>query len=44
MIMFAGFGIAMGNAPDAIKAIADHVTDTNMNDGVRKAIEMCFQV
>ena len=39
MIMFAGLGIAMGNAPDPIKAIADYVTDTNENDGVRKAIE-----
>ncbi|GAE28299.1 haloacid dehalogenase-like hydrolase [Halalkalibacter wakoensis JCM 9140] len=39
MIRFAGLGVAMGNAPDDIKAIADHVTDTNMNDGVAKVIE-----
>lgn len=39
MIMYAGTGVAMGNAPDAIKAAADFVTDTNVNDGVRKAIE-----
>jgi Cof subfamily protein (haloacid dehalogenase superfamily) len=39
MIIYAGTGVAMGNAPDAIKAVADHVTDSNQNDGVRKAIE-----
>lgn len=39
MIIYAGTGVAMGNAPDAIKAAADFVTDTNVNDGVRKAIE-----
>jgi len=39
MIEFAGLGIAMGNAPDDIKLIADYVTDTNNNDGVAKAVE-----
>lgn len=39
MIEFAGLGVAMGNAPEAIKNIADIVTDTNMNDGVAKIIE-----
>lgn len=39
MIEFAGLGVAMGNAPDDIKEIADHVTDTNMNDGVAKVVE-----
>ena len=39
MIMQAGLGIAMGNAQDQIKEIADGVTDTNNNDGVAKAIE-----
>jgi len=39
MIAFAGTGVAMGNAPDAVKAVADYVTDTNQEDGVRKAIE-----
>lgn len=39
MIKFAGRGIAMGNAQDSIKDIADFVTDTNMNDGVAKYIE-----
>lgn len=39
MIAFAGTGVAMGNAPDAIKIAADYVTDTNESDGVRKALE-----
>ncbi|KIL49486.1 Cof-type HAD-IIB family hydrolase [Jeotgalibacillus soli] len=39
MIKFAGLGVAMGNAPEDIKAIADHITDTNMNDGVALVVE-----
>ncbi len=39
MIRFAGMGVAMGNAPDEIKAVADYVTDTNNDEGVRKALE-----
>ncbi|WP_332628901.1 Cof-type HAD-IIB family hydrolase [Halalkalibacter flavus] len=39
MIEFAGLGVAMGNAPDDIKQMADYVTDTNMNDGVAKVVE-----
>ena len=42
MIEYAGVGVAMGNAPDDIKAKADDVTDTNNNDGVRKALEKYF--
>ena len=38
MIEFAGTGIAMGNAPGEIKAIANYVTDTNNKDGVSKAL------
>ena len=40
MIEFAGLGVAMGNAPDDIKEIANYVTDTNMNDGVAKVVEV----
>lgn len=39
MIEFAGLGVAMGNAPEEIKQLADYVTDTNMNDGVAKVVE-----
>lgn len=38
MLEYAGLGIAMGNASDAVKAAADAVTDTNDNDGVAKAL------
>ncbi|MUK89056.1 HAD-IIB family hydrolase [Ornithinibacillus sp. L9] len=39
MIQEAGIGVAMGNAQEAIKNVANYVTDTNNNDGVAKAIE-----
>ncbi len=39
MIKFAGLGVAMGNATDAVKEIADYITESNSNDGVAKAIE-----
>jgi Cof subfamily protein (haloacid dehalogenase superfamily) len=39
MIEFAGLGVAMGNAPEAIKEIANYVTDTNNHDGVAKVVE-----
>ena len=34
-----GIGVAMGNAIDQVKAIADQICDTNDNDGVAKWIE-----
>jgi Cof subfamily protein (haloacid dehalogenase superfamily) len=40
MIEFAGVGVAMGNAPDAIKAKADMVTLTNDEDGVKHALDI----
>ena len=39
MLSAAGLGVAMGNAPDEVKACAKYVTDTNNNDGVAKVIE-----
>ncbi|HEU4959532.1 MAG TPA: Cof-type HAD-IIB family hydrolase [Sphingomonas sp.] len=39
MLEAAGFGIAMGNAPDAVKAKADAVTASNDDDGVAQAID-----
>jgi Cof subfamily protein (haloacid dehalogenase superfamily) len=39
MLEGAGLSIAMGNAPDDIKALCKAVTDDNNNDGVAKAIE-----
>ena len=42
MIEYAGTGVAMGNAPAEIRAIADYVTDTNMQDGVARALDHFF--
>jgi len=39
MIKFAGLGIAIGNAIDELKEIADHITATNDENGVAKAVE-----
>jgi len=39
MIEYAGLGIAMGNAIDSIKEIANFVTTTNDEDGVAVAVE-----
>jgi Cof subfamily protein (haloacid dehalogenase superfamily) len=39
MLEYAGLGVAMGNAPAAVKACADWVTATIEKDGVAKAVE-----
>lgn len=39
MLSFAGIGVAMGNGIEAVKAISQFVTKTNMEDGVAHAIE-----
>lgn len=39
MLRRAGLGVAMGNAPDFVKAAADAITETNENDGAAIAIE-----
>jgi hypothetical protein len=39
MLEYAGFSVAMGNAPDDIKAMCDHVTLSNDDDGVAAVIE-----
>ena len=38
MLEFAGIGVAMGNAGDEVKAIADYVTDSVDDDGIEKAL------
>ena len=38
MIEFAGTGVAMGNAEEEVKKIANHVTSRNGESGVAKAI------
>jgi len=39
MLKYAGFGVAVANAPDDVKAICDHVTLSNNEDGVAEVIE-----
>ena len=39
MIENAGLGIAMGESTPVIKEVADQITDTNLEDGVAKALE-----
>ncbi|WP_411842925.1 Cof-type HAD-IIB family hydrolase [Salinicoccus sp. HZC-1] len=39
MLKRSGLSVAMGNAASEVKAIADKVTETNMEDGVAIAIE-----
>ena len=39
MIRHAHIGVAMGNALDSVKAIADYITDTVDNDGIAKSLQ-----
>ena len=39
MLQYCGFGIAVANAIDEVKAVADFICDTNENDGVAKWLE-----
>jgi Cof subfamily protein (haloacid dehalogenase superfamily) len=43
MIREAGLGIAMGNAPAAVKSAADWVTGTNNEAGVAQAVKRLFE-
>lgn len=39
MIQYAGVGVAMGNAQQAVKDVADLITDTNDEDGIVRVIK-----
>lgn len=39
MVQFAGIGVAMENANQSLKEVADYITDSNESDGVSKAIK-----
>lgn len=39
MLKYAGLGVAMGNATAETKALANHITATNNEDGVARVIE-----
>lgn len=38
MLKYAGIGVAMGNASDAVKAIADEITLSNEEDGIARSL------
>ncbi|HET6291874.1 MAG TPA: HAD hydrolase family protein, partial [Kribbella sp.] len=42
MLVYAGLGIAMGAAPDEVKAAADEVTKTVHDDGVAAVLNRWF--
>jgi hydroxymethylpyrimidine pyrophosphatase-like HAD family hydrolase len=42
MLEAAGVGVAMGNAREHVKAVADYVTETNDNDGAAAALTDLF--
>lgn len=44
MLEYAGISIAMKNAEDEVKSIADIITDTNDNAGLAKALNNIFQL
>ena len=39
LLIYAGVGVAVANALDEVKAVADYICDTNENDGVAKWLE-----
>ena len=39
MLQLAGLGICMANGPKEVRDLADHVTESNMDDGVAIAVE-----
>ena len=43
MIENAGMGIAMGESTPVVKEVANKITDTNLEDGVAKALEKLVQ-
>lgn len=42
MLEWAGCGVAMGNAVDEVKAVADYVTLSNNEDGIAAALEKLY--
>jgi hydroxymethylpyrimidine pyrophosphatase-like HAD family hydrolase len=39
MVEYAAIGVAMGNAQQAVKDVADYITATNDEDGLVEVIE-----
>ncbi|KIO55507.1 hypothetical protein B4064_3758 [Caldibacillus thermoamylovorans] len=43
MLKYAGLGVAMGNAPEEVKKIADEVTLSNNEDGLKHILQKYFE-
>ena len=39
MLQYAGLGVAVANAPEEVRAAADLITSSNLEDGVARVIE-----
>ena len=39
MLQYAGLGVAMENAPSAVKEVADYITYSNDRDGVAYVLD-----
>jgi hydroxymethylpyrimidine pyrophosphatase-like HAD family hydrolase len=44
MIKWAGIGVAMGNADERLKEVADIVTEDNTNAGIAKTLQCLLQL
>lgn len=44
MLQMAGLGVAMGNATEEVKQIADFITTSNEEDGVAKVLENIYKM
>ena len=44
MLEFAGFGVAMGNACDELKVLADEITLSNNDDGIAVSLAKHFSI
>ena len=44
MLKYVGCGVAMGNAPETIKAVANHITGTNDEEGVAGFLQQLYEV
>jgi len=44
LLKYSGVGIAMGNALDEVKSVADEICDANDNDGIAKWLEECLKI
>jgi hydroxymethylpyrimidine pyrophosphatase-like HAD family hydrolase len=42
MIKYEGLGVAMGNAPDEVKVIANEVTLSNNENGLKHTLQKYF--